>query len=132
MQAVLAALLLSASATVSTVPYTPIIHDSVDVIEINHFYDEQGRLVFDQEIFCRWFDTDCRFHVCDWRLLKTTDQWPYKTRWGGYRAIWMDGPIMRRVDCNILRETWTQDDHELLEREKLPSDERRKLCQPLP
>ena len=31
-----------------------VLRESVDAIELNHFYDEQGRLVFDQLIFYEW------------------------------------------------------------------------------
>jgi hypothetical protein len=42
--------------------------DRVMLVEVNHFYDEQGRLVFDQVI---WYDWDGdRYQIVDWRLLK--------------------------------------------------------------
>ena len=43
--------------------------DEVDLVEINHFFDEQGRLVFDQVIFYDWCPEDSRYQVRDWRLL---------------------------------------------------------------
>ena len=34
-----------------------IAREEVDLIEVNHFFDEQGRLVFEQLIFYDWCKT---------------------------------------------------------------------------
>ena len=54
-------------------PLEDLARDRVDLIEVNHFYDEQGRLVFDQIIFYDWSPMQCRYQVRDWRLLKFFD-----------------------------------------------------------
>ncbi len=41
--------------------------------------------------------------------------------------IWNDGEILRHIRAASFRETWTQHDPELLEREYLPKEERREL-----
>ncbi len=51
-------------------PVDDVARDRVDVIEINHFYDEQGRLVFDQTIFYDWSPDHSRYMVRAWRLVK--------------------------------------------------------------
>ena len=105
--------------------------DTVDLIEINHFYDEQGRLVFDQIIFYDWCPEESRYQVCDWRLLKHRSQVPLPNwRDGNYVAVWRDfkdRDILRKVQAKMTRETWTQYDPELVEREFLPQEQRREL-----
>jgi hypothetical protein len=105
--------------------------DEVDLVEINHFFDEQGRLVFDQIIFYEWCSQECRYQVRDWRLLKTPGQVPLRNwRDGNFVAIWHDfkeRDLLRRVNARMIRETWTQYDPELVEREFLPEGKRREL-----
>lgn len=120
------ALLLSLA--MALVPSSDIAVDSIDIIEINHFYDEQGRLVFDQVIFWRWDEIYGGHRVVAWRLLKKPSQIPrYCYSLGRWRAVWLDGETMRDVRAYGMRETWTQYDPEQLDREKLPASERRKL-----
>jgi hypothetical protein len=106
--------------------------DEVDLIEVNHFHDEHGRLVFDQVIFYDWSTVDCRYQVCAWRLLKTPAQIPYR-HWSreGFVTTWHDGDVLRRVCGKSFRETWTQFDPELVERDFLPKDRRRELRKPI-
>lgn len=112
----------------SSHPAEDVARERVDLIEVNHFFDEQGRLVFDQVIFYDWSGDHSRYMVRDWRLVKNASQLPQRD-WqrGGYLAVWQDGEVMRRVGSEAMRETWTQYDPELVEREYLPKDERRKL-----
>lgn len=117
----------------STVPLDAAARDSVDVIEVNHFYDEQGRLVFDQCIYYDWTPAACRHQVRGWRLIKSPNQLPRRD-WagGGYTAVWHEGDLLRVVRAGSVAETWTQYDPELLERENLPKERRRDLTTPLP
>ncbi len=102
--------------------------DSVDLIEINHCYDENGQLVFEQLLFYEWCSSKGHYDVRDWRLLKSRVQVPLRNRdSGAYVAVWRDGPVMRKVHAKTIRETWTQYDPEILEQEFLPKDKRRAL-----
>ena len=105
--------------------------ESCDLIELNHFYDEQGRLVFDQTIFYDWgHPVEGRYNVRAWRLVKHPSQLPYPAYGGGpkmYLALWLDGERNRLIYSPEYRETWTQWDVELVEREKLPKEFRREL-----
>ena len=102
--------------------------DQVDLIEVNHFYDDQSRLVFDQVIFYDWCTYDNRYQVRAWRLLKHSAQIPRRNwRTGEHETIWRDGDVLRRIRAKVVRETWTQYDPEILEREFLPKEYRRKL-----
>lgn len=122
MQTLLALVLLASN------PPETILRDECDLIEVNHFYDEQGRLVFDQTIFYDWSPAYSRYMVRDWRLVKNPAQLPHRDwRDGGYAALWHDGEVLRHISASEFRETWTQHDPELAEREYLPKDQRRNL-----
>lgn len=109
-------------------PAEDVVSDRVDLIEVNHFYDEHGRLVFDQVIFYDWSATDSHYHVRAWRLLKNPTQVPTRNwQHGDFVAVWHDGDVLRKVRCETVRESWTQYDPELLEREFLPKDQRREF-----
>ena len=109
-------------------PKADVARETVDLIELNHFYDEQGRLVFDQVIFYDWSLEDARYMVRAWRLVKNPAQLPVRD-WkdGGYAAVWQDGELLRHVHSRAFRETWTQYDPELVEREYLPKERRKEL-----
>ena len=109
-------------------PRQDVVRDQVDLIEVNHFYDEKGKLYLEQLIFYDWSGPDSRFHVRDWRLLKTPGQWPVRDwRKGTYRCIWYDGGVLREVEAKDFRETWTQHDPEVTNRKYLPRSSRRAL-----
>jgi len=105
-----------------------VVSEGVDLVEVNHFYDENGKLVFDQVIFYDWCPEQSRFNVRAWRLLKQASQFPRKN-WTreSYDSIWRDGDVIRRVTAKSFRETWTQYDPELVERAALPKEKRREL-----
>jgi hypothetical protein len=109
-------------------PQEDVARESVDLIELNHFYDEHGRLVFDQVIFYDWSAADARYNVRAWRLVKNPAQLPQRD-WtaGGYSAMWQDGDQLRHIRSKSIRETWTQYDPELVEREYLPKERRKEL-----
>ncbi len=109
-------------------PAEDVAREQVDLMEVNHFYDEQGRLVFDQVIFYDWAPEHSRYMVRAWRLVKKPAQLPERD-WvgGGYQAVWQDGEVLRRVRAESMRESWTQYDPELIEREYLPKEHRREL-----
>jgi hypothetical protein len=138
----------------SIIPHDSVFRESFDLVEYNHFYDEYGRLVFDQVIFYDWcedftipaikeerhFETGellvegkdkevvSRYNVVAWRLVKHPTQVPYRD-WllGGYSIFWQDGEQIRLVNSKNYRETWTQYDPELVERTFLPKEKRREL-----
>ena len=124
-------ILTTLSALVVSLGISPrenVAREAVDLIEVNHFYDEHGRLVFDQVIFYDWSQDDARYMVRAWRLVKNPAQLPQRD-WkdGGYAAVWQDGDLMRHVRAKSFRETWTQYDPELVEREFLPKERRKEL-----
>jgi hypothetical protein len=109
-------------------PQEDVSRDRVDLVEVNHFYDDAGRHVFDQVIFYDWSPLDCRHVVRAWRMVKNPAQLP-KRNWidDTYTATWNDGDVLREVRAGSMRESWTQYDPELLERDYLPKEKRREL-----
>lgn len=114
------------AAALAIIPRAPVEETRVDVIEINHFYCEEGQPIFDQIIYWDWCDAACRFQVRAWRLANRRGVSPVR-RAGGYAALWLDGNDMRRVRAPAARETWTQFDPELVERSILSRDARKEL-----
>lgn len=116
------------TCALTILPLSDVARESVDLIELNHYFDQEGRLVFDQVIFYDWSEGDARYNVREWRLVKNPAQIPSRD-WndGGYRAMWDDGALVRQVRSKSYRETWTQYDPELEAREVLPKESRRTL-----
>ena len=99
--------------------------ESIDLIELNHFIDGEGREVFRQLIFYDWSDLDKRFHVRAWRLVKNDRQLPQRF-WKPerYKCQWHDNRQLKTVTAKQLRETWAQQDPERVNRKFLPEDQR--------
>jgi hypothetical protein len=115
-----------------TLPMDDVVVESVDLIEVNHCYDEEGKHVFDQVLFYDWSAQDRQYHVRAWRMLKHPSQIPYRdTVSGRYEATWHDGWVMRSVQATTFRETWTQHDPEVAARSHLPKELRRELIRPV-
>jgi len=129
--AVTSASIVIAVAAMGLLPREHFVKENVDLIEVNHYHDEHGRLIFDQVIFYDWSPIDGRYQVRDWRLLKSPSQVPRRNwRSGGYQVIWNDertGDTLRQIDARSLRETWTNHDPEMRERAFLPQEKRRTL-----
>jgi hypothetical protein len=102
--------------------------DRVDLVELNHLYDERGQHLLDQLIFYDWSRHQARYEVRTWRKLTSPSQIPLRSwRDQRYHIRWYDGPAQRHVLATSFRETWTQYDPELEAREQLPVDRRKPL-----
>jgi len=112
-------------------PVEDVIAESVDLIEVNHCYDEEGKHVFDQVLFYDWSAQDRQYHVRAWRMLKDPTQIPHRDSVrGDYESTWYDGWLLRQVRSTTFRETWTQYDPEVTARSQLPKELRRELLRP--
>lgn len=94
---------------------TPIVQ-RVDLIELNHCHDDQGRHCYDQLVFYEWSPDYRRYHVVAWSLVDNglarmptldRDKQKYLIRWhdretGRSREIWSP----------LFRETWSNSDPE--------------------
>lgn len=107
-----------------TVPFYGPVETTVDSIEVNHFFDENGKPIFSQIIL--WEHSEQWVTLIAWRLLKCSRMVPVR-RGEFYEVLWHDGVILRRVRSRAWFETWTQYDPELLARNKMPRDSRREL-----
>lgn len=110
------------------------VHDSVDLVEVNHFHDDQAKIIFSQLIWWEWVPWQSEYRVVDWRLIKSPHDWP-RRRWerGGWECRWFDKKdgCYRKVFAHDFRETWTQYDPELCDRNCVPQEMRRKLIRPI-
>jgi hypothetical protein len=133
----------------ATVPAdSDVIGDRVDVIEVNHFFDDAARHVFDQVIFYDWVPHRCQLIVRSWRMLKCDGHKPrFDHQRGDFVCRWEDAilikpgiykyneppvlpvyaHVVREVRAEILRESWEQYDRELINRELVPKEHRRWL-----
>jgi hypothetical protein len=117
---------------VSLQPSNGVVQDRVDLIEVNHYYDEHGEAVFDQVIFYDWSPRQSRFHIRAWRLLKSPEQVPHRDwKRRDFVSLWYDGDQLREVRTPSVCETWTQHDPEQAERRQIPRAARRELSKPL-
>ena len=126
-----AGLLLIGVAPNSSTSPAPI-RQRVDMIELNHFVDDEGREVFQQVIFYDWSKAHDCFHVRAWRLIKKPSQLPQR-RWDPkqYQCTWNDEGLLRQVWAPSMRETWTQRDPERVNRAILPEEQRIPLWKPV-
>lgn len=110
----------------STIPQDDIFVDNFDKAEINHFYDDQGRHVFDQILWSDWVGNDHRIEA--WRLVKSPNVYPRLNReTDKYESVFYDNDLFRKVIAKSLVESWTQYDPELVGRESWPKEKRRDL-----
>ncbi|HRE99720.1 MAG TPA: hypothetical protein PLI18_04320 [Pirellulaceae bacterium] len=104
---------------------TSSVTDHVDLVEINHFCDDYGRAILHQMIFYDWCPETGRYQVRDWQPLRKDYQFPTRDwRTNRHVAVWFDKGVKRIVEADLVRETWTQHDPELIERNYLAPDER--------
>ncbi len=97
------------------------LRERVDLIELNHFYDDLGRHAYDQVIFYEWSPDFCRFHVIAWCLVEEDlNRMPLRQAGSGDVAVrWYDrdAKIKREVRSKLYRETWSQTDPERANKE---------------
>lgn len=104
------------------------LHAEVDLVELNHFLDDNGREVFCQVVFFDWSRRNRQFEVRAWRLIKHPSQTPRQIPGtDAYVVRWQDKSITREVHAKSMRETWSQNDPERVNRAILPENERRPL-----
>jgi hypothetical protein len=102
-----------------------VLKDHVDLIEYNHYHDSNMKPIFDQLIFYDWSEQKRRFQVRAWRLVKLESQIPFRDHYNKkWMVRWHDNDMLREVTSPSCRETWTQYDPEVLERDFLPQDQR--------
>ena len=87
------------------------ISETVDLIELNHYYDDQGRHSYDQVILYEWSHDYSRYHVISWYLVeKNRSRLPFKEAGTtNYVVRWYDrdAKMKRVVRSGMFRETWS-------------------------
>lgn len=106
------------------------VYDHVDLVELNHFFDGNGKLVFNQVIWWDWSWWHECYLVVAWRICPEAHPWRcYRTSL--WVSKWRDASStphrMRRVTADFYCETWTQHDPELEDRKRLLPENRRGL-----
>ena len=110
------------------------IREVVDLIELNHHYDDLGRHSYDQVIFYEWCAEYKRFHLIAWCLIEKDDhrlpqQLPgckdHIVRWKD-----RDCRVTREVRAPLFRETWSKVDPERANKRLLEEKHRLSLAQP--
>ena len=147
MREILMGLVLAVSSLVYTLPasakpdiYDVVVQENHDVAEINHYYDGEGKLILTQYI---WWDRiyndvlkEIRFDIVDFRFdngfgSKFRNFEPiFDRNLGLYVSRFFDNNpdhTIREIRTTSKRETWTQYDVELVEREWLSPQDRRLL-----
>jgi hypothetical protein len=108
-----------------------VIEESIDMIELNHFYDPHGRHIYDQVIFYHLAPETGKYRVRAWCLVEdreTLSRRPIRNlETGRVRVEWYDGEhkVLRHLESPIFRESWTQVDPERMDKRNL--DERLRL-----
>ena len=122
-----------AIAAVCLLPTDVVIQDRCDVIEVNHYHGDDGRLIHTQIIFWDHKANLSGEEVAAWRLWKNPTTMPTRNQHTGeWQILWHDGETMRMVNAESFRETWTQYDREMESRADHPRSKQRGLTQRRP
>ena len=126
-----AALLLAAVCGLSpeATPHAALAVDRIDLIELNHCYNEDGLPIFRQLVFWEWSPRSGDYRVAAYRVLRSdTAGLRYDWKRKEYVAAWCDNGVLREVRSPHHRVTWTQFDPELVDRQFFPQELRRGLA----
>ena len=92
------------------------LRERVDLIELNHNYDDLGRHKYDQIIFYEWAPDFKRYHVIAWCLVEGDERRipMYDSHRDDHVVRWYDrdARLDREVRSRVFRETWSQLDPE--------------------
>lgn len=107
--------------------------ETVDLLEVNHKYGDDGKHVYDQLIVWERLP-DGKYHVRHWRLLDDRETCPgrplYCAQTQDYRATWKDEAGLRAVRSKAFRETWSHSDPEREDLKVWPQIMRQNLLNP--
>lgn len=110
----------------AVLPRPAITEDRVELVELNTYYDDHGKLLFSQLIFYNWDKENSRYEIIDWRFYRA-EATLFSFRGTGSLVILYDDDRLRKIQCKFFRDTHTQYDPETLDREILPKEKRKKL-----
>lgn len=91
-----------------------------DILEISHYYDDDGHEVLCQLVAWSWCKTTERHQIRSWKIVKGIRDHPRPVS-SGWEANWSATQVARAPH---FKESWWTFDIELIERKNLPPDER--------
>jgi hypothetical protein len=96
--------------------------EHVDMIELNHYFDNRGQHVFDQVIFWRIEESTRRYQVQAWRMCNSPEDYPTRNA-NGQASIRLgfDSSALK-VRSKQFRESWTQVDPERMDLIRHPGE----------
>ena len=100
---------------------------TVDMVELNHYIDVDGREVFRQTVFYDWSPLGRRYHVRAWRLNEPGEEPHQRPNRKSFRCTWSDNQTHYQVDAKAFRETFSHSDPERVNRRYLAESKRRPL-----
>ena len=121
-------LVLSLVALVLAIPCQLASHsvEYVDLIELNHYYDKCGRLVFEQVICYERTPETGRFQVRAWCMVNDrehSNRRPVKNEQTQmYQVDWLDTDkrLQRKITSRLYRESWSMVDPEVANKKVHP------------
>ena len=103
------------------------VEDRVDLLELNHKFDNQGRHVFSQVIAWERLPANGQYHVRAWKLIEKRESltgWPVyndmNQTWESHFVDMEIGGKLRVISSSLYRETFSQKDPESEDKKKLP------------
>jgi hypothetical protein len=91
-----------------------------DVLEISHYYDDNGKPLLTQLIAWSWSDATGRHEIREWKIVGGFRDYPRQTP-DGWIAHWSQNRIAR---AKAFKESWWNFDIELIERQSTPREQR--------
>lgn len=127
MRILLFAILSATSVATAEVPRSIVKRYTTDSIELNHFYNNEGKLNFSQVIFWEWSEDDQETHVRHWVLLKGNRRPVIDHARRCVSFTWEEDSHYKTVRANAFHESWTLWDPELDDRSVWGSVKRKKF-----
>jgi hypothetical protein len=112
------------------------ITETVDLIELNHFYDRQGRHIYDQVIFYERLAGNGEYRVRAWCLVEDRESLNRRPQWIAsndmYQVDWLDSDhgVLRTIRSRLYRESWSHVDPERQDKKHLEERYRLALIKP--
>lgn len=110
------------------------VREHVDLMELNHKYDNRGCYTFSQVIFWERSPANGKYHVRDWMIVDVEESLcciPVK-RGGIYASAFVKNGVFYDVRSQLFRESWTNTDPEIEDGKVYPKHLRKLLTKPLP
>ena len=99
--------------------------ENVDLIELNHFYDQTAKHVYDQVIIYEWIESQGCFRVRAWFLVENDGSLERIPRFRRSNQRWemrwrdKETDLQRQISSRHFRESWSQIDPEQIDRKKV-------------